>query len=353
MSTFITRSLQLLALGAIITIGIAIVTGDIYISKSWFSLRTLQISLGSGLFVLLFIYVQSDRKDLSPQKLKGLVIKSKLVTIFLFAVFLWGIMSKPVIPVNVSFEGVAKTTDVVATKRNVQKANENVSQVGATLSIFKETQDKANTSFSKELSSLKSKIVELDEDEKVRQEETIDQVAGVATEIKKMVVGVDDIKKIDRTPSNSSSVVNTGSISEKNRAWIIVGLLILMVTSFVASFFYTKVPVKMSRYGIPVLALGIIAIMYFYPLIVGNIQPISNKKSPAKDTVVNKEVSVAVDTNKLQKEPVDTTLISSDKSVSFEPDVPVVDSKTKGRKKYSGEKIEYVEYTGPNRINCN
>lgn len=50
---------------------------------------------------------------------------------------------------------------------------------------------------------------------------------------------------------------------------------------------------------------------------------------------------------------VQTTPTPKEESVVSEPAVPAVTPKTKSRKKSSGEKIEYVEYTGPNRRNCN
>jgi hypothetical protein len=50
---------------------------------------------------------------------------------------------------------------------------------------------------------------------------------------------------------------------------------------------------------------------------------------------------------------VQTTPIPKEESVVSEPAVPAVTSKTKSSKKSSGQKIQYVRYTGPNKRNCN
>ena len=333
------KILLILLGGAVIGICIAVPLGKITISESWFSVRTLQISLGSILAVLLFLYIQPDKNDKSP-KAKGLLIRSRALVGLSFIVFLWGILSQPTLPVTVSFDGVAKTTDVIATNRTAQKTNENVTQVGATVSSFKETQEKKNKEISQELASLKSKIVELDKDEQVRQQATSDQVTDLANNVQKVSVGVDDIKKIDRQTPVSVSTTGT-LVADPTRIKIVLAALILMVISFTLSFFYktyTQVSVKTRRFTIPIVLAVIAVLPYLYPVIVDKISSLSNKNSaPTKDTLVKKNPSIVVDTARTNNN-VETQVqaVSSGDSIQEEEKPMVVKpavSKERKRKK--------------------
>lgn len=349
MSTF-KKILEPVLLGVSIIIGIAVVFGKITIYESWFSLRTLQISLGSGICILLLLYIQLDRKNLSPNNLKNLVFKSKLATVILFIVFLWGILNKPVIPVNVSFEGVAKTSDVVAIKTNIQKTNENVTELATIFSIFLKKQEQENKNLLLSVIDGNKKFVEMDQDERIRQEAIDRHVADVATDLKKVVVGIEDIKKNNKTTSTTTLITN-GATSERNRFLFTVLLLCLALISFIFSFFYktfTKVSVRMRRYGIPFLFIGIVVILQFCPLIFNVLNSGYVKNISVKDTL-KKELPIVSDTPQKQKEPEVQVQVSPPSKLAKQQMGPMRDPTRIKKKKSKNITKVMPHYTSPRK----
>lgn len=348
MNSTLKRILELLLLGATIAIGIAIVFGKITIYESWFSLRTFQVSFGSSLFILLLVYIGYDRKDLGPNKLKALLRRSYFITVLLFSVFLWGILSQPTLPVNVSFEGVAKTADLMTVNRNIEKTNQNVVLHSARFTSYEEKQRQENADLLQEVKKGNDKAEELDADERLRQEATSDQIADVATDIKKVSVAVDDVKNIDRKSMNGASVVN--AFSEKSISIVIPTLFIFAVTSFVVSFFYNKHE-KIFRWGIPGGLVLICIGLFFYPMLINKtISPRPKKGLQETPVVEKKETVVPVDTSITKTE---QRVVSDTATTTVHTSPPVEVSKPDTEKKDTVQPGSKPANNSPSRRNWN
>lgn len=286
MSTFIKRALELVVLAILIVVGLAIISGKIkFLEGNWFGIRTLQIILCSILSVLLLIYVNTDRK-LSPRELTVLNLKSNLSVVFLASTFIWSILFQPTVPVTVSFDGIAKSSDVIESKRGIQKNNEDLAQLSEIL-----------LSFQKQLSN---KLNDLDSDNQQRQSVFSTQISELSAGIKKMSVLV---KNQDYNKSNHLDYFNNSESRTSNSlSLIIVALFVLSVISFITSFFFKNfniIPIRVRRYLIPSVLIVICVALFFYPFLNKKIISMGIEKGEVKI-----EEKIKVEADSVKQEPV-------------------------------------------------
>ncbi|MBP6857721.1 MAG: hypothetical protein KBC11_00785 [Candidatus Pacebacteria bacterium] len=343
MSTF-KKWLEYIAVIAVfVFVGVYIVNGKINFLESWFGERTLQVSLGSILFILLFVYISKNRNDLSPNNLRSLLLKTKIVLVLIFSLLLWIIVSRPTNPVNVSFEGVAKTFDVIETQKAVQKTNKNVRAVSDLLSDFKDDQQERNDEIKKIVSALQSKIANIDADDKVKQQailENLSEISGSVSQIK--------LKTNDKNQEVKSE-------SGSNFSDLIIILVVLVCISVASSFFWknhTKFSVRTRRWVVPVILIVLIIGLYYYPAIRDQFSYKTDTNLLVKDdSTVKKVLPFVIDTIKVKNNtevPAQEILPEEENTVDTKLQLEKV--KIISKKKSSKKKLP-VRYTSPkNRV---
>ena len=280
----------------LVLIGIKILDKDVLILKNWFSIRSIQISLGSICFVLLLMYIKTDRKDMGPNKLKALNFRLVTVTSLFFGLFVWAIVSQPTLPVTVSLTGVAKTSDIVETQKNVQGVDEHLAKTEVVLSSFRDEQSDKTDSLADQISEFKTTFLDLDSDHRVRQALVNDKLSGLVTSVTKLSTQVEELqRKKDEVASKNEA---TNSKTEGGAfvwwMWILVFVLVGSVLSSIFFPGYTGLSVKARRYYIPI-GVGIV-LFYFYhysPISDSKMAVIPERATAPKDSSVKKETPTA------------------------------------------------------------
>ena len=277
-------------------IGIKILDKDVLIVKNWFSIRAIQISLGSIFFVLLLMYINTDRKDMGPNKLKALHRRLVTVTCLFFALLVWTIMSQPTTPVSVSLAGVAKTGDVVETQKIALKANEAIAETGMAFVHFKNEQKRTNDSLFKEMIAVNKTVTDLDADNQIRQNALIEKVGDIAVDSKKSFA---ELQEQLRQKSEAEASVRRESASagfSMSSKHAIAGLLILVLLFSVVSikFFpaFTTISVKARRWYIPIGILLIIGMLYYSETKQQVVSFLQKKNTVVKDSTEKKESTI-------------------------------------------------------------